>query len=775
MLDVNEPPTDLILDGSRELREDVPVGYSIGRLSVRDEDVGQSHTYEVVGLAAVAFKVDNSKRELIVFRPIYLDFESLTRDKINVTIAVTDDGSPPLTFRETFTFTVVNINEPPIGIVISGGGSIGENAMPGETVGSLSSSNDERGQSVTYRVVSVDGVANSTDFYVRTDGNATYLVCNTTLDYDNQSSFWIEIEASDNGNPPSSSIETITITVAASDPCALGTAGCSINAICTRLSSSRSRCSCVEGFGGDGTICKLIKQCSTVTPDSSDSSISLCNNGECKDHVGYYTCTCHVGYTGQDCSIAIDECASNPCGTGQCVDSVDHYTCQCDEGFTGVNCETNINDCDVSPCGNGTCVDAVNDYSCECPEGVTGDRCSFSSDDCQKESCKNSHCVPKSNDANQITIVDVDYSNGKDLPPVVLRPVTGVETPDQNSMSSGPAVCVPDDYIVKINFPAVINARSKSFLNDWERHLKNDLVVTIPARTSDGIGSVPVTISYVYITGSHLESDGSTTINFVVMVNDEAVQPHDVLIGLNKDCVNVTLLPHPDEICQSVAHALHHSPTIRPPEDPPLLISEKSSQTKRIGSHILWPIIGSVSAITIIVILALLARWYCARRRLRESRSRYDFQGGANDALDTDSIGEMYQEGVTDEATATEFHNPLLVGMKQNPIYHHQRENRGDAHCSDVGDENTVDDFVNPLYQREADAPVTLENPIYQSESIIAVGVENPIYQRSSLNAVNNPRYNSLQRDSRPSTEAAEEGVYHTIGDGDLERKSVEN
>lgn len=38
--------------------------------------------------------------------------------------------------------------------------------------------------------------------------------------------------------------------------------------------------------------------------------------GNCIDYTGSYSCTCNPGYTGQNCTIDINECASSPCRHG---------------------------------------------------------------------------------------------------------------------------------------------------------------------------------------------------------------------------------------------------------------------------------------------------------------------------------------------------------------------------------------------------------------------------------------------------------------------------
>ena len=56
---------------------------------------------------------------------------------------------------------------------------------------------------------------------------------------------------------------------------------------------------------------------------------------------GNYTCACGAGYTGTDCRIDVDECASMPClHGGVCRQPVPNsYYCECVLDFSGVHCE----------------------------------------------------------------------------------------------------------------------------------------------------------------------------------------------------------------------------------------------------------------------------------------------------------------------------------------------------------------------------------------------------------------------------------------------------
>ncbi|XP_054892398.1 signal peptide, CUB and EGF-like domain-containing protein 2 isoform X3 [Poeciliopsis prolifica] len=113
------------------------------------------------------------------------------------------------------------------------------------------------------------------------------------------------------------------------DPCAEGTDGCHIDAICQTTQGSSYKCTCKGGFKGDGKHCEDIDEC------------DLEYNGgcvhECTNIPGNYRCTCYDGFNlandGHNC-LDVDECMFNNGGCQHtCVNTVGSYECRCKEGF----------------------------------------------------------------------------------------------------------------------------------------------------------------------------------------------------------------------------------------------------------------------------------------------------------------------------------------------------------------------------------------------------------------------------------------------------------
>lgn len=79
---------------------------------------------------------------------------------------------------------------------------------------------------------------------------------------------------------------------------------------------------------------------------------------------------------GQFCTEDVNECdlMPNSCQNGgTCLNTQGGYNCVCVNGWTGDDCSENIDDCADAACHAGaTCHDRVASFLCECPPGRTG-------------------------------------------------------------------------------------------------------------------------------------------------------------------------------------------------------------------------------------------------------------------------------------------------------------------------------------------------------------------------------------------------------------------
>ncbi|KAK1345003.1 hypothetical protein QTO34_013707 [Cnephaeus nilssonii] len=174
------------------------------------------------------------------------------------------------------------------------------------------------------------------------------------------------------------------------DECMIMNGGCDTQ--CTNSEGSYE-CSCSEGYAlmPDGRSCADIDECEN-NPDICDGGQCtnipgeyrcLCYDGfmasmDMKTCIGSFKCSCREGWIGNGIKcIDLDECSNgtHQCSiNAQCVNTPGSYRCACSEGFTGdgFTC-SDVDECaeNINLCENGQCLNVPGAYRCECEMGFT--------------------------------------------------------------------------------------------------------------------------------------------------------------------------------------------------------------------------------------------------------------------------------------------------------------------------------------------------------------------------------------------------------------------
>ena len=203
VLSVNEAPYGLTLDNNSQ-QENTATGTTIGTFTGLDIDSGDTLTYALYDTANYP---DNNSFTVttngVLKNASVFNYESKTSYSIKV--RVTDAGG--LTYDGTFTINVTNVNETPTNISLSSS-SISENVPTGTTIGTLSATDPDAGDTFTYSLYDTATYPDNSSFSIVSGVLKTAAIFN----YETKSSYSIRVRVTDAGGLTFDKTLTITIT-----------------------------------------------------------------------------------------------------------------------------------------------------------------------------------------------------------------------------------------------------------------------------------------------------------------------------------------------------------------------------------------------------------------------------------------------------------------------------------------------------------------------------------------------------------------------------------
>ena len=201
---VNEAPT--AADASGSVVENASMGTAVATVSASDPDVGDTLSYEITGgNPGNAFAIDQNGNITVAS---VIDFEAIS--SYTLTVEVADQAV--LYDYATVTITVTNVNEAPS--VADGSGSVAENMAAGTAVVTVSASDPDTGDTLSYTIT-----AGNTGNVFAIDGNGN-ITTTTALNYETLNSYNLTVAVTDSGSLSDTATVSVTVTNVNEDPVA---------------------------------------------------------------------------------------------------------------------------------------------------------------------------------------------------------------------------------------------------------------------------------------------------------------------------------------------------------------------------------------------------------------------------------------------------------------------------------------------------------------------------------------------------------------------------
>jgi VCBS repeat-containing protein len=201
VVSVNDAPSAASMATGGSVNENSANGTVVGVVTATDPDLGDTLTYSLVNNAGGRFAINATTGEITVANGSKLDYEANTSHTVTVRVS---DGS--LSSQTVLTIDVNDVNEAPGGAGFIGGSAVNENSANGTVVGTVSASDPDLGDTVTYSLSNDAGGR----FAIDPNTGVITVANGGLLDFETNTSHSITVVASD-GSLTSSTALTITV------------------------------------------------------------------------------------------------------------------------------------------------------------------------------------------------------------------------------------------------------------------------------------------------------------------------------------------------------------------------------------------------------------------------------------------------------------------------------------------------------------------------------------------------------------------------------------
>ena len=199
ILDANDAPTSVSITGGSAAENSA--GANFGTLTTTDQDVSDTFTYTVTGgTDAASFEIGSNN--ILKFKStVSGNFE--TKSSYSVIITSTDSGSASAS--STLSLSLLDVNESPTDIALSGG-SAAENSA-GASFGTLSTTDPDAGDTFTYTVT---GGTDGSSFEIGSN-NILKFKSTVAANFESKSSYSVIVTSTDAGS--NTYAETLTVSI----------------------------------------------------------------------------------------------------------------------------------------------------------------------------------------------------------------------------------------------------------------------------------------------------------------------------------------------------------------------------------------------------------------------------------------------------------------------------------------------------------------------------------------------------------------------------------